>query len=63
MRLPISLLVLLTLFSVGPASAGPEGQMTLVLNVSIAARWFDPSASEALATPFLFYFMIHDALV
>ncbi len=63
MRLFISLLVLLTMFAAAPAGAGPEGQMTLVLNVSTAARWFDPAESEALITPFIFYFMIHDALV
>jgi peptide/nickel transport system substrate-binding protein len=63
MRLFISLLVPLTVFAAVPASAGPEGQMTLVLNVSTAARWFDPAESEALITPFIFYFMIHDALV
>src|SRR5262249_31302030 len=63
MRLVISLLVLLIVFTAVPASAGPEGQMTLVLNVSTAARWFDPAESEALITPFIFYFMIHDALV
>src|SRR2546427_1174265 len=63
MRLPISLLILLALLAPVPASAGPEGQMTLVLNISTAARWFDPSESEGLITPFIFYFMIHDALV
>src|SRR5262245_3635083 len=63
MRLVISRLVLLIVFTAVPASAGPEGQMTLVLNVSTAARWFDPAESEALITPFIFYFMIHDALV
>jgi peptide/nickel transport system substrate-binding protein len=57
------LLVLLTLLPVVSASAAPEGQMTLALNISIAARWFDPSESEALITPFLFYYMIHDAVV
>src|SRR5262245_43192694 len=46
-----------------PANAAPAGQMTLVLNISTAARWFDPAESEALITPFLFYFLIHDALV
>jgi len=63
MRLVVLVLVFLAVFAVVPASAGPEGQMTLVLNISTAARWFDPSESEALITPFLFYFMIHDALV
>src|SRR5262249_25942358 len=63
MSLLISLLVLLALLVPVPASSGPEGQMTLVLNISTAARWFDPSESEALITPFIFYFMIHDAMV
>src|SRR5215472_11944317 len=59
----IPLLVLLSVLAAAPANAGPEGQMTLVLNISTAARWFDPSESEALITPFIFYNMIHDALV
>ena len=63
MRTLISFLVLLAGLATVPANAGPEGQMTLVLNISTAARWFDPAESEALLTPFIFYFMIHDALV
>ena len=41
MKLFISLLVLLAVLAAVPASTGSEGQMTLVLNVSTAARWFD----------------------
>ena len=41
MKLFISLLVLLAVLAAVPASAGPEGQMTPVLNVSTAARSFD----------------------
>src|SRR5437879_13405416 len=63
MRLCISLLILLTFLAPVPAGAGPEGQMTLVFNVTTAARRFDPAESEGLTTPCLFYFMIHDALV
>src|SRR5215475_12751519 len=63
MRILIALPVLLSVLAAVPASAGPEGQMILVLNVSTAARWFDPTGSEALITPFIFYNMIHDALV
>src|SRR5215475_7002050 len=63
MKLSMRLLVLLAVLPVVPARAAPEGQMTLALNISIAARWFDPSESEALITPFIFYYMIHDALV
>ena len=39
------------------------GQMTLVFNISIVPRWFDPAESEGLVTPFIFYYAIHDALV
>src|SRR3989454_10225842 len=63
MRLCISLLILLTFLVPVPAGAGPEGQIPLVFTVSPAARCFDPAESEGLITPFLFYFMIHDALV
>src|SRR5262245_32941714 len=41
----------------------PTGQMTLVYNISIVPRWFDPAESEGLVTPFVFYYAIHDALV
>src|SRR5262245_6853531 len=39
------------------------GQMTLVYNISIVPRWFDPAESEGLVTPFIFYYALHDALV
>src|SRR4029077_2796773 len=41
----------------------PAGRMTLAHQVSIAPRWFDPSESEGLVTPFIFYYALHDALV
>jgi peptide/nickel transport system substrate-binding protein len=37
--------------------------MTLVHGITIAPRWFDPAESEALVTPFIFYYALHDALV
>jgi peptide/nickel transport system substrate-binding protein len=47
-----------------PASgAGPEGQMTLAVTISLAARWFDPAEAEGIITPFIFYYALHDALV
>src|SRR5215470_11662164 len=41
----------------------PAGQMTLAHNITLAPRWFDPAESEALVTPFIFYYALHDALV
>jgi len=37
--------------------------MTLAHNITLAPRWFDPAESEALVTPFIFYYALHDALV
>ena len=39
---------------VGPPAAhaqAPSGQVTLVYNISIVPRWFDPAESEGLVTP------------
>jgi peptide/nickel transport system substrate-binding protein len=62
-----AVLVLIVVAVLGPAAItaaeAPSGQMTLVYNISIVPRWFDPSESEGLVTPFIFYYAIHDALV
>src|SRR5712692_9070933 len=70
MSRPLRVLVLLIVASLGPAgidaaarAEAPSGQMTLVYNISIVPRWFDPAESEGLVTPFIFYYAIHDALV
>jgi peptide/nickel transport system substrate-binding protein len=58
------LLAAAALAAVAPARAeAPAGQMTLVFNISIVPRWFDPAESEGLVTPFIFYYSMHDALV
>src|SRR5215470_15500183 len=60
-------LVVVALLGLGGLSSvrgqTPAGQMTLVYNISIVPRWFDPAESEGLVTPFVFYYAIHDALV
>src|SRR5713101_736671 len=53
----------LAVLAAAPASAGPEGQMTLATTVSFAARWFDPAEAEGIITPFIYYYALHDALV
>ena len=46
-----ALLVLLLLAALaGPAAAAPEGTMTWGLHVTLAARWLDPSDTEAFIT-------------
>src|SRR6266571_4191955 len=45
------------------ATAAPEGTLTWGVHVTLAARWLDPSDTEAFITPFLVLYAIHDALV
>src|SRR5437016_4015101 len=46
-----------------PATAAPEGTMTWGVHVTLAARWLDPSDTEAFITPFMVLYALHDALV
>src|SRR5512132_1649403 len=46
-----------------PAVAAPEGTLTWGLHVTLAARWLDPSDTEAFINPFMVLYAIHDALV
>ena len=41
------LLALLSIFPAGPAFAAPEGTLTWGLHVTLAAKWLDPSDTEA----------------
>jgi peptide/nickel transport system substrate-binding protein len=69
LRRPLRALVLVVVAVLGLGGLSsargqtPAGQMTLVYNISIVPRWFDPAESEGLVTPFVFYYAIHDALV
>ena len=47
----------------GPATAAPEGTMTWGVHVTLASRWLDPAETEALVTPFLVLYALHDAVV
>ncbi|MBI3636078.1 MAG: hypothetical protein HY216_07665 [Candidatus Rokubacteria bacterium] len=46
-----------------PAAAAPEGTLTWGIHTTLAARWLDPSDTEAFITPFMVLYAIHDALV
>src|SRR5262245_24956081 len=60
----LSLFALLLLSApTGPAAAAPEGTLTWGLHVTLAARWLDPSDTEAFINPFMVLYAIHDALV
>jgi peptide/nickel transport system substrate-binding protein len=45
-----------------PALAA-EGTMTWGVHVTLAARWLDPQETEAVITPFMVLYALHDALV
>src|SRR5512136_2438572 len=59
---PVAVLLLLAL-TPQPALAAPEGTMTWGVHVTLAARWLDPSDTEAFITPFMVLYALHDALV
>ena len=51
------------LVGAAPAAAGPEGQMTWGVHISLAPTWFDPAETPGIATPFMVLYALHDALV
>ncbi len=46
-----------------PDGTVPKGTLTVALHVSLAPTWFDPAEAPGILTPYLFYYLIHDALV
>src|SRR5712664_1763213 len=46
-----------------PATAAPDGTLTIGVHVTLVSRWLDPGDTEALITPFMVLYAIHDALV
>ena len=61
----VALLALLVVTAVpaAPAVAAPEGTLTWGLHVTLAAKWLDPSDTEAFINPFMVLYAVHDALV
>jgi peptide/nickel transport system substrate-binding protein len=44
------------------AATAPQGQLTWALHVSLAPTWFDPADTQALITPFMVLYALHDAM-
>jgi peptide/nickel transport system substrate-binding protein len=60
----VLVLVVLLLTPTTAALAAPEpGTMVLGLHVTLVTRWLDPGETEALITPFMVLYALHDALV
>ncbi len=47
----------------GAAAAGPEGQATWAVHITLAPTWFDPAETPGILTPFMVLYALHDALV
>jgi len=45
------------------AAAAPQGLLNWGVHVSLAPTWFDPADTQALITPFMILYALHDALV
>src|SRR5213594_3402826 len=58
----LTILALILLGWTAPLHAAPEGTMTWGLHVTLASRWLDPAETEALITPFMVLYAIHDAV-
>src|SRR5258706_10622785 len=46
-----------------PLAAGPEGQLTWAVHISLAPTWFDPAETPGMITPYMVLYALHDALV
>ena len=44
-------------------AAVPEGQLTWAVHVSLAPTWFDPADTQAVVTPFMVLYALHDGMV
>ena len=63
-RLGLLLVILLIMAAVTPAFAAPEpGTMVWGVHVTLVSRWLDPGDTEALITPFMVLYALHDALL
>jgi peptide/nickel transport system substrate-binding protein len=67
MRVRITILFLILAMLAGglPAAgaAPPDGTLAIGVHVTLVSRWLDPGDTEALITPFMVLYLLHDALV
>jgi peptide/nickel transport system substrate-binding protein len=57
-------LILTALGGLAPAAAAPpDGTLAIGVHVTLVSRWLDPGETEALITPFMVLYVLHDALV
>src|SRR5262244_3819324 len=61
--LVLAIIAVALVASAVPASAAPDGTLTIGVHVTLVSRWLDPGDTEALITPFMVLYALHDALV
>src|SRR6266851_1501132 len=44
-------------------AAGPQGQLTWGIHVSLSPVWFDPAETSGIITPFMVLYALQDAMV
>jgi peptide/nickel transport system substrate-binding protein len=63
-RFTLVLVVLLALLgSEASAQSQADSQLTIAFDVSLAASFFEPADTAGIATPFVFMYALHDALI
>ena len=45
------------------AQSQPEGQLIIAFDTSLAPTYLDPAETTGIATPFVFLYALHDALI
>jgi len=67
MRVRTTIVILLVVALLGGAvtayAAPPDGTLAIGVHVTLVSRWLDPGETEALITPFMVLYLLHDALV
>jgi peptide/nickel transport system substrate-binding protein len=59
----VLVLVVLLAWPLASALAAQPGTLTIGVHVTLVSRWLDPGDTEALITPFMVLYPLHDALV
>ena len=63
LRATLLAVTVLMLFASAATAHAAEGELRWGLHVTLAARWLDPAETEAVNTPFMILYAVHDALV
>ena len=61
--LALAAIVLLLSVPCSTRAAGPEGQLTWAVHVTLAPTWFDPAETSGIITPYMMLYAVHDAMV